>query len=138
VLIERFDARPKNRQQKMGSLNQKTQARLKRKKRIRKKLIGSADRPRLCVFRSAKHIYAQVIDDSIGQTLTAASSTEKAVREKSESKNKVADANAVGQMIGQRAIEKGVKQVVFDRNGFLYHGRIKAVSDGARKAGLKF
>jgi large subunit ribosomal protein L18 len=138
VLIERFDARPKNRQQKMGSLNQKTQARLKRKKRIRKKLIGSADRPRLCVFRSAKHIYAQVIDDSIGQTLTAASSTEKAVREKLESKNKVADANAVGQMIGQRAIEKGVKQVVFDRNGFLYHGRIKAVSDGARKAGLKF
>jgi large subunit ribosomal protein L18 len=138
VLIERFDARPKNRQQKMGSLNQKTQARLKRKKRIRKKLIGSADRPRLCVFRSAKHIYAQVIDDSIGQTLTAASSTEKAVREKLESKNKVADANAVGQMIGQRAIEKGVKQVVFDRNGFLYHGRIKAVSDGAREAGLKF
>ena len=122
----------------MGSLNQKTQARLKRKKRIRKNLIGSTDRPRLCVFRSAKHIYAQVIDDSIGQTLAAASSTEKAVREKLESKNKVADANAVGQMIGQRAIEKGIKQVVFDRNGFLYHGRIKAVSDGAREAGLKF
>ena len=122
----------------MGALNQKTQARIKRKKRIRKKMIGSADRPRLFVFRSAKHIYAQVIDDSIGQTLAAASSTEKAVREKSKSKNKVADANAVGQMIGQRTIEKGVKQVVFDRNGFLYHGRIKAVSDGAREAGLKF
>ena len=122
----------------MGSLHQKTQARLKRKKRIRKKLIGSAVRPRLCVFRSAKHIYAQVIDDSVGQTLVAASSTEKAVREKSESKNKLAGANAVGLLIGQRAMEKGVKQVVFDRNGFLYHGRIKAVSEGAREAGLKF
>ena len=122
----------------MGSLNQKTQARLKRKKRIRKKLVGSPNRPRLCVFRSAKHIYAQVIDDSAGLTLAAASSTEKAVQQKLESKNKLADANAVGQMIGQRAIEKGVTQVVFDRNGFLYHGRIKAVSDGARKAGLKF
>lgn len=122
----------------MGSLSQKTQARLKRKKRIRKNLMGSADRPRLCVFRSAKHIYAQVIDDSIGQTLAAASSMEKAVRDKAESKNKVADANAVGQVIGQRATEKGIKQVVFDRNGFLYHGRIKAVSEGARKAGLKF
>lgn len=122
----------------MGTLNPKTQARLKRKKRIRKKLIGSTHRPRLCVFRSTKHIYAQVIDDSIGKTLVAASSTEKAVREKSEAKNKVTDAMAVGETIGQRAMEKGVKQVVFDRNGFLYHGRIKAVSDGARKAGLKF
>ena len=122
----------------MGTLNQKTQARLKRKKRIRKKLVGSAHRPRLCVFRSTKHIYAQVIDDSIGETLVAASSTEKAFREKAEAKNKVMDATAVGQMIGQRAMEKGVKEVVFDRNGFLYHGRVKAVSEGARKAGLKF
>ena len=122
----------------MGTLNPKTQARLKRKKRIRKKLIGSTHRPRLCVFRSTKHIYAQVIDDSIGKTLAAASSTEKPVREKSEEKNKVTDATAVGEMIAKRAMEKGVKQVVFDRNGFLYHGRIKAVSEGARKAGLKF
>ncbi|MDJ0986856.1 MAG: 50S ribosomal protein L18 [Desulfobacterales bacterium] len=122
----------------MGTLNPKTQARLKRKKRIRKKLVGSADRPRLCVFRSAKHIYAQVIDDSAGKTLASASSTEKAVREKPESKNKLSNANTVGEIIGKRAMEKGVKQVVFDRNGFLYHGRIKAVSDGARKAGLKF
>ena len=122
----------------MGTLNPKAQARLKRKKRIRKKLTGSADRPRLCVFRSAKHIYAQVIDDSRGQTLAAASSTEKAVQEKSEAKNKVTYAGTVGEMVGQRALEKGVKQVVFDRNGFLYHGRIKAVSEGARKAGLKF
>lgn len=122
----------------MGTLNQKTQARLKRKKRIRKKLVGSASRPRLCVFKSAKHIYAQLIDDSIGQTLAAASSTEKAVREKSDAKGKVTDAKAVGQMIAQRAIERGVKQVVFDRNGFLYHGRVKAVSEAAREAGLKF
>lgn len=101
-------------------------------------MVGTGNRPRLCVFRSTKHIYAQVIDDSLGQTLAAASSMEKAVRENSESKNKVTAANTVGKIIGQRALEKGVKKIVFDRNGFLYHGRIKAVSDGAREAGLKF
>ncbi len=122
----------------MGALNLRTQARLKRKKRIRKNLIGTTDRPRLCVFRSARHIYAQVIDDSLGQTLVTASSMEKAVRQDSKAKNKVTAATTVGKMIGQRALEKGVKQVVFDRNGFLYHGRIKAVSEGAREAGLKF
>jgi large subunit ribosomal protein L18 len=90
------------------------------------------------VFRSAKHIYAQLIDDSQGQTLAAASSMEKAVRDDSETKNKVTAANTVGKNIGQRALEKGVKEVVFDRNGFLYHGRIRAVSEGAREAGLKF
>lgn len=122
----------------MGTMNLRTQARLKRKKRIRKKMVGTGNRPRLCVFRSAKHIYAQAIDDSLGQTLAAASSMEKTVRENSESKNKVTAANTVGKIIGQRALEKGVKKIVFDRNGFLYHGRIKAVSDGAREAGLKF
>ena len=122
----------------MGTLNLRTQARLKRKKRIRKKLIGTTNRPRLCVFRSAKHIYAQLVDDSAGKTLVAASSMEKDVREAPETKNKVAVANSVGKVIGQRAMEKGVKKVVFDRNGFLYHGRVKAVSDGAREAGLKF
>jgi large subunit ribosomal protein L18 len=122
----------------MGTLNLKTESRLKRKKRIRKKLVGTGNRPRLCVFRSAKHIYAQIIDDSLGQTLAAASSMEKAVRENPDSKNKVATATAVGKIIGQRAMEKGFKQVVFDRNGFLYHGRIKAVSEGAREAGLEF
>ena len=122
----------------MGTLNLRTQARLKRKKRIRKKLVGTGNRPRLCVFRSARHIYAQVIDDSRGQTLAAASSMEKDVRDNPESKNKVTAANNVGKIIGQRAIEKGLKKVVFDRNGFLYHGRIKAVSDGAREAGLEF
>ena len=122
----------------MGTLNPRTQARLKRKKRIRKKMVGTTERPRLCVFRSAKHIYAQLIDDSQGQTLVAASSMEKAVRDDSETKNKVTAANTVGKIIGQRALEKGVNEVVFDRNGFLYHGRIKAVSEGAREAGLKF
>jgi len=122
----------------MGTLNLRTQARLKRKKRIRKKLVGTTNRPRLCVFRSARHIYAQVIDDSRGQTLAAASSMEKDVRENPESKNKVTAANNVGKIIGQRAVEKGLKKVVFDRNGFLYHGRIKAVSEGAREAGLEF
>ena len=122
----------------MGTLNLRTQARLKRKKRIRKKLVGTSKQPRLCVFRSAKHIYAQLIDDSQGQTLVAASSMEKTVRDVPESKNKVTAANTVGKIIGERALKKGVKQVVFDRNGFLYHGRIKAVSEGAREAGLKF
>ena len=122
----------------MGTMNLRTQARLKRKKRIRKKLVGTANQPRLCVFRSAKHIYAQVIDDSIGQTLAAASSLEKTVRESSEAKNKLNAANTIGKIVGQRAMEKGVKKIVFDRNGFLYHGRIKAVSEGAREAGLKF
>jgi large subunit ribosomal protein L18 len=122
----------------MAALNLRTQARLKRKKRIRKNLVGTTNRPRLCVFRSAKHIYAQLIDDSQGQTLVAASSMEKAVREVPETKNKVTTANTVGKIIGKRALEKGVKQVVFDRNGFLYHGRVKAVSEGAREAGLKF
>ena len=119
-------------------LNLKTQARLKRKKRIRKKMVGTENRPRLCVFRSVKHIYAQVIDDSRGHTITAASSMEKTVRENPESKNKVTTANMVGKIIGRRAREKGVERVVFDRNGFLYHGRVKAVSEGAREAGLAF
>jgi large subunit ribosomal protein L18 len=122
----------------MGTLNLRAQARLKRKKRIRKKLIGTENRPRLCVFRSAKHIYAQLVDDSVGRTLVAASSMEKDVRQAPETTNKIAVANTVGKIIGQRALKKGVKQVVFDRNGFLYHGRIKAVSEGAREAGLKF
>jgi large subunit ribosomal protein L18 len=122
----------------MGTPNLRAQARLKRKKRIHKKIVGTNNRPRLCVFRSAKHIYAQVIDDSKGQTLAAASSMEKAVQEVPETKNKVTLAQAVGKIIGQRALQKGVKQIVFDRNGFLYHGRVKAVSEGAREAGLKF
>ena len=95
-------------------------------------------RPRLSVFRSAKHIYAQIIDDKCGHTLVAASSVEKAVKELPKFSDKVALATFVGKLLGERAIEKGVKQVVFDRNGFLYHGRVKAVSDGVRETGLVF
>ena len=122
----------------MGSTNQKKAARLKRKKSIRKRLAGTQQRPRLCVFRSASHIYAQVIDDVNAQTVAAAASTEKAVKDRGAFKSKIEQAVFIGELIGQRAIEKGIKQVVFDRNGFLYHGRVKAVSDGARKKGLDF
>ena len=122
----------------MGSMNLRKQARLKRKKRIRKNIIGTSEKPRLSVFRSTKHIYAQIIDDSKGQTLVCASSLEKAVKENADAKKKVDTANTVGKLIGERAAGKGVKNVVFDRNGFLYHGRVKAVSEGARKAGLTF
>jgi len=113
-------------------------ARIKRKKRIRKKLFGTQERPRLSVFRSSKHIYAQIIDDTRGHTLMAASSMDKAVKEQPKFDDKIAVAAYVGKLLGTRALEKGVKKVVFDRNGFLYHGRIKAVSDGAREAGLNF
>lgn len=122
----------------MGSAELKKQARMKRKKRIRKNLTGTRERPRLCVFRSAKHIYAQIIDDTDGNTLAAASSVEKVVKEHPKFENKVALANFVGKLIGERAIEKGVSKIVFDRNGFLYHGRVRAVSAGAREAGLDF
>jgi large subunit ribosomal protein L18 len=122
----------------MGALNLKKRARLKRKKRIRKNLIGTQQRPRLSVFRSSKHIYAQVIDDGHGHTMTAASSLEKNVKEQPEFESKIAAANYVGKLLGKRAIKKGIKKIVFDRNGFLYHGRVKAVSDGAREAGLEF
>jgi len=123
----------------MGSVNIKSQARLKRKVRIRKKLVGTNERPRLCVFRSAKHIYAQVINDTTGHTLATASSTEKTVKDQAgESVKKKAVASLVGKVLAERVIEKGYKKVVFDRNGFLYHGRVKAVSEGAREAGLDF
>jgi large subunit ribosomal protein L18 len=103
-------------------------------KRIRQRVTGTGDRPRLAVFRSLKHIYAQVIDDKRGQTIAAASSLEKA----SAAGGNVAGAKAVGQLVAERAIEKGIKQVVFDRGGFLYHGRLKALADAAREAGLEF
>jgi large subunit ribosomal protein L18 len=120
----------------MGSVNTKKTARLKRKKRIRKKIFGTPERPRLTVFRSARHIYAQVIDDLNGRTLAAASSVEKTFKEGGDTGKKSAVANQIGKTIAERAIGKGVKLVVFDRNGFLYHGRVKAVSDGAREGGL--
>jgi len=122
----------------MGALNLKKRARLKRKKRIRKNLVGTQQRPRLSVFRSSKHIYAQIIDDGHGHTLAAASSLEKNVKEQPEFESMITAAKFVGKLLGERAIKRGIKKIVFDRNGFLYHGRIKAVSDGAREAGLDF
>ena len=122
----------------MDSTELKRKARIKRKKRIRKRVFGTTDRPRLSVFRSKRHIYAQLIDDSSGHTMAAASSVEKIVKDNPENENNISAATRIGQLIAERAIEKGVKKIVFDRNGFLYHGRIKAVSDGAREAGLEF
>lgn len=122
----------------MSTTNPKQVARLKRQKRIRKTTKGTTQRPRLCVFRSTRHIYAQVIDDTLGQTLASASSMEADVRQRSDFESKVALATYIGKLVAERAQDKGVKQVVFDRNGFLYHGRIKAVSEGARESGLDF
>lgn len=122
----------------MGSLNIRQKARLKRKQRIRKNIFGTSQRPRMSVFRSARHIYVQVIDDTAGQTLAAASSLDKEVKEQPKFDDKVAVSKYVGKLLAERAIDKGVKQIVFDRNGFLYHGRIKALSEGAREAGLDF
>jgi large subunit ribosomal protein L18 len=102
--------------------------------RIRARVQGTADRPRLAVFRSLNHIYAQVIDDGQGRTVVAASSNEKS----GANGGNVAGAKAIGKLIAQRAREKGVKAVVFDRGGYLYHGRVKALADAAREGGLEF
>jgi len=109
-------------------------SRQKKKARIRRKLSGTTERPRLCIFRSARHIYAQVIDDATGTTLVAASTLDV-----DGLKNANKDtATAIGKEVAKRAIEKNIKSVVFDRNGYLYHGRVKALADGAREAGLDF
>ena len=102
--------------------------------RIRRKVKGSTDRPRLAIYRSLNHIYAQVIDDRAGQTLVSASTTEKSLR--GSSGGNLEAARRVGQVIAERALEKGIEQVVFDRGGYLYHGRIKALTEAARAAGL--
>ena len=104
-------------------------------KRIRKKISGTVERPRLAVFRSLKHIYAQVIDDASGRTLAAASSGEKGA---TFNGGNVAGAKEVGRLIAERAKEKGIKSVVFDRGGYQYHGRVKALADAAREGGLEF
>jgi large subunit ribosomal protein L18 len=117
----------------------KLSPRKRRHVRVRAKVSGTAERPRLNVFRSSAHIYAQVIDDTAGRTIVAASDLEDAVTQQAgDGATKTARAAAVGQAIAQRAKDAGVESVVFDRGGFLYHGRIKAVADGAREGGLKF
>ena len=122
------------------TLKKKTSVRvktkMKNKARIRKKLSGTSDRPRLTVFRSGKHTYAQLIDDVAQKTLASASSVEKSFSEKSKSSR--ASAALVGKMIAERAKEKNISSAVFDRSGYVYHGRVKSLAEGAREAGLKF
>lgn len=116
----------------------KSEIRVKKHMKIRNKISGTAERPRLSVYRSNNHIYAQVIDDVKGNTLVAASTMEKAIASTLEGTNNVAAATAVGAAIAKKALEKGIDTVVFDRGGYIYHGKVKALADAAREAGLKF
>ncbi|MDI3269434.1 MAG: 50S ribosomal protein L18 [Bacillota bacterium] len=113
------------------------EARKRRHFRVRRKVYGTPERPRLSVFRSGKHIYAQVVDDTAGHTLVAASSLDPALRGQVKGSTQEG-AEAVGKILAQRALEKGIAKVVFDRGGYRYHGRIKALADGARAGGLEF
>jgi large subunit ribosomal protein L18 len=110
----------------------------RRKLRIRRKISGTSDKPRLSVFRSAKHIYAQVVDDVAGQTLAHASTLSRDVRGEVTEANKQDAAKKVGAAIAKMLLAKGISKIVFDRNGYLYHGRVRALADAAREAGLKF
>lgn len=113
-------------------------ARKKRHRRVRQKVSGTAERPRLNVYRSLKHIYAQLIDDQTGITLVSASSMEPDLRDKSSPSGNAAAAKVVGERLAERAKDKGIEEVLFDRGGYIYHGRVKALADGAREKGLKF
>ena len=122
----------------MVSRKDSNQARLKRHKRVRAKISGTSARPRLAVYRSNANISAQIIDDVNGTTLVAASSLDKELKAQIEYGGNKDAAKAVGEALGKRALEKGITEVCFDRSGFLYHGRVAALADGAREAGLKF
>ena len=121
-------------------VSKKSKAALREKKhmRLRNRLSGTAERPRLAVFRSNNHMYAQIIDDTVGNTLVAASTLEKDVKAELQKTNNVDAAAYLGTVIAKKAIEKGIKEVVFDRGGFLYHGKIEALAEAAREAGLVF
>ena len=119
----------------MGIKNKKANSRLKIKMRIRKSVNGTAERPRMSVYRSNKQIYVQLVDDQNGKTLASASSKEKGFDDKG---NKIEQAGKVGKLIAEKAKSAGIESVVFDRNGFLYHGRVKTLAEAARKGGLKF
>ena len=118
----------------MDKVKQRRIHKLKRKRRIRKKIFGTADRPRLSVFRSASHVYCQVIDDNAGKTLVSASSFNKGEKKRAN----LDVCSEIGQLVAKRCKEKDIGSVVFDKNGNVYHGRVKAVADGAREGGLKF
>lgn len=121
----------------IGKIN-KNQDRLKRHKRVRAKVKGTAAAPRLSVYRSLNHIYAQLIDDVAGNTLVTASTLDKAIKDTLNEKDKKAQAYAVGELLAKKAKEKGIEAVVFDRGGYLYTGRVASLADGAREGGLKF
>ncbi len=121
----------------MGKLTNREQ-RVRRHHRVRSKVEGTTERPRLAVFRSLQHIYAQVIDDTVSRTLAAASTLEPELHDEIEGKDKTTQARAVGAAIGKRARDLGIEKVVFDRGGFLYHGRVQELADAARKSGLQF
>ncbi len=122
----------------MATAKSRNALRLRRHERIRAQLAGTAQRPRLSVFRSLHHVYAQIVDDATGRTLVAASTREKAVAEGLGARSSAAAAQRVGTIVAQRAKAKGITSIVFDRGGYKYHGRIKALADAARSAGLEF
>ena len=122
----------------MVSKVSRSKVREKKHRRLRNHLSGTATTPRLAVFRSNNHMYAQIIDDTIGKTLVAASPTQKEVKAELEKTNNVDAAAYLGTVIGKKAVEAGIKEVVFDRGGFIYHGKIQALADAAREAGLNF
>jgi len=122
----------------MVNKKSRSEVRVKKHMRLRNRFAGTAQRPRLAVFRSNNHMYAQIIDDSVGNTLVAASTVEKTVKSELEKTNDVDAATYVGTLIAKRALEKGIDEVVFDRGGFIYHGKVQALADAAREAGLKF
>ena len=123
---------------KMVSKESRQAVRVKKHMKIRNRFSGTAERPRLAVFRSNNHMYAQIIDDTVGNTLVAASTVEKEVKAELEKTNNVDAAAYLGTVIAKKAIEKGIKAVVFDRGGFIYHGKIAALAEAAREAGLVF
>lgn len=122
----------------MSSKLEKRDARLKRHKRIRKKVSGTTERPRLSVFRSLKHIYAQIINDEEGVTLVSICTLSPEIKEQIQYGGNIAVSKIVGELIAKKALEKGIKTVVFDRGGYIYHGRVKALAEAAREAGLQF
>ena len=122
----------------MVSKKSRSEVRVNKHKKIRNRFSGTAERPRLAVFRSNNHMYAQIIDDTVGKTLVAASTLEKDVKAELEKTNNVDAAAYLGTVIAKKAIEKGIKEVVFDRGGFIYQGKIKALAEAAREAGLEF
>ena len=122
----------------MVSKKSRNEVRVNKHRKLRNRFSGTAERPRLAVFRSNNHMYAQIIDDTVGNTLVAASTVEKAVSAELEKTNNVDAAAYLGTVIAKRAIEKGINTVVFDRGGFIYQGKIKALADAAREAGLEF